>query len=255
MADEPAHPPVTDPDNVPENLCDGQINVEMELRLSARRAIADLSRMVDEKEAALRRAELMAKEIDHRVMNSLQLVSGLLNMQSRGMGSSEAAEQLALASRRVTAISQVHRHIYQSDGIDKANCKGYLERLCADLCSTLRSAESDAIAVTSDDVEFPIEQIVPLGLIVTELVTNSVKHGASRITVSLIREASEGYVLTVTDDGTGLPADFDPASTPGFGMKVLFALAGQLGGELRFGGASGASFTIQVAKIPTARNF
>ena len=105
MADEPAHPPVTDPDNVPENLCDGQINVEMELRLSARRAIADLSRMVDElsrtvdeKEAALRRAELMAKEIDHRVMNSLQLVSGLLDMQSRGVGSSETAEQLALAS-------------------------------------------------------------------------------------------------------------------------------------------------------------
>jgi two-component sensor histidine kinase len=88
--------------------------------------IADLSRMVDEKEAALRRAELMAKEINHRVMNSLQLVSGFLNMQSRGVGSSEAAEQLELASHRVTAISQVHRHIYQSDGVDKVNCKGTL---------------------------------------------------------------------------------------------------------------------------------
>jgi two-component sensor histidine kinase len=94
-------------------------------------------------------------------------------------------------------------------------------------------------------------------LIVNELVTNSVKHGASRITVSLIREATEGYVLTVTDDGTGLPADFDPASTPGFGMKVLSALAGELGGELRFGGAtsvSGANFSIHVAEIPPARN-
>jgi two-component sensor histidine kinase len=87
-----------------------------------------------------------------------------------------------------------------------------MKRLCADLSSTLRSGESDAIAVVSDDVEFPTAQIVPLGLIVNELVTNSVKHGAGRITVSLIREATEGYVLTVTDDGTGLPADFDPAS-------------------------------------------
>jgi two-component sensor histidine kinase len=128
---------------------------QMELRLSARRAIAYLARMVDEKEAALRRAELMAKEIDHRVMNSLQLVSGLLNVQSRGMGSSEAAEQLELASHRVTAISQVHHHIYQSDGVDKVNCKGYLERLCAEPSSTLRSAESDAIAVVSDDVKLP----------------------------------------------------------------------------------------------------
>jgi two-component sensor histidine kinase len=238
---------------------------QMELRLSARRAIADLSRMVDElsrtvdeKEAALRRAELMAKEIDHRVMNSLQLVSGLLDMQSRGVGSSETAEQLALASSRVATIAQVHRHIYQSDGgVDKVGCKGYLERLCAELSRTLPSAESDAIAVVSDDVELPTAQIVPLGLIVNELVTNSVKHGASRITVSFIREATGGYVLTVTDDGTGLPADFDPASTPGFGMKVLSALARQLGGELRFGGASsvsGANFSIHVAEIPTARN-
>src|SRR3984893_4647826 len=104
---------------------------QMELRLSARRAIADLSRMVDElsrtvdeKEAALRRAELMAKEIDHRVMNSLQLVSGLLDMQSRGVGSSETAEQLALASSRVATIAQVHRHIYQSDGVRQGELQG-----------------------------------------------------------------------------------------------------------------------------------
>jgi len=133
---------------------------QMELRLSARRAFADLSRMVDEKEAALRRTELMAKEIGHRVMNSLQLVSSLLNMQSRGMGSPEAAAQLALASRGVTAIALVHRHIHQSDNVGKASCKGYLERLGADLFSTLRSGESDAIAVISDDVELPTEQIV-----------------------------------------------------------------------------------------------
>jgi two-component sensor histidine kinase len=230
---------------------------QMESRLSARRAIADLSRVVDEKEAALRRTDLMAKEIGHRVMNSLQLVSSLLNMQSRGMGSPEAAAQLALASRGVTAIALVHRHIHQSDNVGKASCKGYLERLGADLFGTLRSGKSDAIAVISDDVELPTEQIVALGLIVNEMVTNSVKYGASRITISLIREAPEGYMLTVTDDGTGLPADFDPASTPGFGMKMLSALAGQLGGELRFGGASsasGANFSIHVAKIPTARN-
>jgi two-component sensor histidine kinase len=75
--------------------------------------------------------------------------------------------------------------------------------------------------------------------------------------VSLRREAKEGYVLTVTDDGTGLPADFDPASTPGFGMKMIVSFAGQLGGELRFGGASsasGANFGIRVAKIPVAQN-
>jgi hypothetical protein len=127
---------------------------QMELRLSARRALADLSgivdevsRMVDEKEASLRRAELMAKEIDHRVMNSLQLVSGLLNMQSRGVGNSETVEQLAPASSRVTTIAQVHRHIYQSDGVDKVGCKGYLERLCAEL--PLRCGQQRAMPLPS----------------------------------------------------------------------------------------------------------
>ena len=168
----------------------------------------------------------MAKEIDHRVMNSLQLVSGLLDMQSRGVGSSETAEQLALASSRVATIAQVHRHIYQSDGgVDKVGCKGYLERLCAELSRTLPSAESDAIAVVSDDVELPTAQIVPLGLIVNELVTNSVKHGASRITVSFIREATGGYVLTVSDDGTGLPADLRRALNILGVSKLLAAVA------------------------------
>src|SRR3984893_2224556 len=236
---------------------------QMELRLSARRAIADLSRMVDElsrtvdeKEAALRRAELMAKEIDHRVMNSLQLVSGLwickaAAWEARKPPNSWRWPRAGLQrSRRCIAIST------KATAFDKASCKGYLERLCAELSRTLPSAESDAIAVVSDDVELPTAQIVPLGLIVNELVTNSVKDGASRITVSLLRDPTEGYVLTVTDDGTGLPADFDPASTPGFGMKVLSALARQLGGELRFGGAtsvSGANLSIHVAEIPPAR--
>jgi two-component sensor histidine kinase len=95
-------------------------------------------------------------------------------------------------------------------------------------------------------------------LIVNELVTNSVKHGASRITVSLIREAPEGYVLTVTDVGTGLPSDFDRASAPGFGMKMISALAGQLGGVLRFADASsvsGGNFSIHVAKITSRAEY
>ena len=101
---------------------------QMELRLSARRAIADLSRVLHEKEAALRRTELLAKEIDHRVMNSLQLVSGLLNVQGRAIGKSEAAEQLTLASSRVAAIARAHRNIYQNENVGRANGKAYLER-------------------------------------------------------------------------------------------------------------------------------
>ena len=90
---------------------------QMELRLSARNAVADLS-------GALHRAEMMAKEIDHRVMNSLQLVAGLLNLQSRALGTSDAANQLSVAATRVLAIARVHQHIYLTEGVEHTDAKG-----------------------------------------------------------------------------------------------------------------------------------
>ncbi|HLZ01692.1 MAG TPA: histidine kinase dimerization/phosphoacceptor domain -containing protein [Bradyrhizobium sp.] len=209
---------------------------QMELRLAARRAIADLSQVIDEKAAALRRAELMAKEIDHRVMNSLQLVSGLLNIQSRATDNSEVAEQLTLASTRISAVARAHRNIYRNKTVGRANGQDYLERLCSDLSDMLGLNGRERIVVDAVDAELPTEQIVPLGLIVNELVTNAAKHGAGNITVKLEDATSKGYILSVSDQGTSLPADFDPARTRGLGMKVIGALAQQLGGELRFDG-------------------
>jgi two-component sensor histidine kinase len=220
---------------------------QMELRLSARKAVSDLSQVVEQKDAALRRAELMKKEIDHRVMNSLQLISGLLRLQSRALGDSEASEELAVAANRVTAIAQVHRHIYASEDVASTACKEYLERLCSDLSSTLRPASRGDIVVEGIGAEIPTERIVPIGLIVNELVTNAVKHGAGRITVSLDRTASGDCSLSVSDEGAGLPAGFDPAAAPSLGMRVVRSLVQQLGGRLVAGnveGSHGAKFTV-----------
>ena len=222
---------------------------QMEVRLSARRAVSELSQVVSEKDAALRRSEVMAREIDHRVMNSLQLVSSLLTMQSRGLGASEAAGQLSLAAGRVLAIARVHQHIYLSESVESTDCTEFLKRLCHDLSGMLRSDDLDDIVVEGVDCETPTARIVPIGLIVNELVTNAAKHGAGRIAVSLGDAGSEGYSLSVSDDGAGLPPDFDPASAGGLGMKVVSAMVQQLGGRLLFGsgsgdGARGTRFTV-----------
>lgn len=220
---------------------------QMELRLSARRAVGELSQAITEKDAALRRAELMAKEIDHRVMNSLQLISGMLGIQSRALGESEAAEQLALAASRVTAIARVHRHIYLRQDAEHADCGVYLRRLCGDLSGMLHSSNRGDIIVEAIDVEVPTKRIVPLGLIASELVTNAAKHGSGRIRVTLERTGGDGYALSVSDEGAGLPANYDPASGSGLGMKVISTLVRQLGGELVMGGngsAGGTRFTV-----------
>jgi len=206
---------------------------QMELRLSARRAVSSLSHAVAEKDAALRRAELMAREIDHRVKNSLQLVSALLTMQSRQVRNPEAASELALAAGRVAAVARVHQHIYGSEGVERIDCKAYLERLCDDLCSVLRPGET-SVCVKAVSAEIGTDRIVEIGLIVNELLTNATKHGARAVVVAFEREGS-GFALSVSDDGPGLPADFDATTGSGLGMKLVVGLARQLGGELSIG--------------------
>ena len=135
------------------------------------------SDVVDKKNAALSRSKMLAKEIDHRVMNSLQQVSALLNLQSRDLGESEAGQQLMLAASRVSAVARVHQHIYQSDDTKSFGCLGYLGRLCDDLSSIM--GESGKIVVGGSEAELPVEAIPPIGLAVNELVTNAAKYGAN----------------------------------------------------------------------------
>lgn len=188
---------------------------QLELRVSARRAAA--------------RAQLLAREIDHRVMNSLQFVSGLLVMQSRGSGAASAAEQLKIAGSRVAAVARVHQH-FHSDDSDEVSCMTFLRRLCADLSSIL----GKVVTVDGDDANVPTIKIQPIGLIVNELVANAGKHGTGRIEV---RHEMKGnlHALSVSDEGEGLPSDFNPDKTGGLGMKVVQTLARQLGGRVTTG--------------------
>ncbi|MBC8038041.1 MAG: GAF domain-containing protein [Rhizobiales bacterium] len=210
---------------------------QMELRLSARSTVAKLQKTVVEK-------EMMAKEVDHRVKNSLQLVSSLLAVQSRNVGG-EASEQLSKAASRVSAVGRAHEHLYLSDSIGTVDCLNYLRRVCADLSALL---DGGGIVVEGSEVQMPTKYVVPLGLIVTELVTNAAKQGARNVTVSLAVDPSGRNALSVTDDGKGLPADFDPAVTRGLGMKVISSLVSRLKGEMTFGapggGGRGARFTV-----------
>jgi two-component sensor histidine kinase len=184
---------------------------QLELRLAARTAMAH--------------AELMAREIDHRVMNSLQFVSGLLTMQSGGpAGAGDASARLKEAATRVAAVARVHRNFYSSD-TDKASCLTFLTRLCGDLSDIC----GVAVEVSGDEGMVPTTLIQPIGLLTNELVTNAAKHGAGKINV-IYRVEGDRRELSVCDQGPGVPADFDVAKSEGLGMKVVRVLAKQLGG-------------------------
>lgn len=188
---------------------------QLELRLSARHAVA--------------RAQLLAHEIDHRVMNSLQFVSNLLIMQGRTTGAASAAEQLKIAGSRVAAVARVHQH-FLADEADEVSCTAFLRRLCADLASIL----GKPVTVDGDDANVPTNRIQPIGLIVNELVVNAAKHGTGRIEVRHEMK-DNSHALSVSDEGEGLPSDFDLDKSGGLGMKVVQTLARQLGGRMTTG--------------------
>jgi two-component sensor histidine kinase len=193
---------------------------QMEMRLSARRAVGEAEHLA-------RQAQLMAKEIDHRVMNSLQFVSSLLAMQSRSPDAGEAGSHLQLAANRVSAVAQVHRH-FLSNEADETSCLKFLRSLCADLASILNRE----VRVEGDDAMVPTTWIQPIGLLVNELVTNAAKHGAGCIEVTYAQHGKK-HQITVCDEGNGLAPEFDPsAATKSLGMRVVTSLAQQLNGRL-----------------------
>jgi|tagenome__1003787_1003787.scaffolds.fasta_scaffold20982848_5 two-component sensor histidine kinase len=199
---------------------------QMELRLSARQAVAQ--------------AQLMAQEIDHRVTNSLQFISSMLSMQSRGLDQNTATH-LQMAANRVAAVAQVHRNFYTNEA-DEVSCITFLHRLCADLSGIL----GRPIEVAGDEGKVPTTRIQPIGLMLNELVTNAAKHGAGRIDVEF-KIAGGRHELSVCDEGEGLPRDFDSKNTEGLGMKVVHALAGQAGGSVNAQAnprGRGACFTV-----------
>jgi two-component sensor histidine kinase len=192
-------------------------------------------------EKALEQTKLLAREIDHRVMNSLQFVSALLRMQEKAVDSG-AAQQLEMAAHRVAAVARVHRHFQLEDDASSVSALTYLRRLCDDLSGIL----GVSIEVRGENGLLPTTAIQPLGLIVNELVTNAAKHGAG--TISVTYKHSKLRKLIVCDQGRGFPSGFDPAnSVSGLGMRVVQVLTKQLGGEVSAGTnpeEKGACFTV-----------
>lgn len=235
-------------DREPRPITEGQINQlrhlasvvmdQMELRLAARKAVAELS-------GALETARMLGKEIDHRVMNSLQLVSSMLQLQARQVAGSHAAEQLRVAGLRVASVARVHQHIFRNQSAGSVNAKGYLENLVGELRGSLGADKP--ILIEAEPASLSADLLVPLGLVLNELIINATKHGSGEVVVTFQKSSEARHRLTVANAGHPLSTSFSPVDTSGLGMKVVVALARQLGGALEYStreDGSGAKFWI-----------
>ncbi len=207
----------------------------------------DKDDLLKQKDALLEQKAMLAREFDHRLLNSLQLISSLLSLQSRTTKNPEAAAQLSIAGSRVAALGRVHRRLHVLDHLETVEFKQYISRLCGDLSGMLFNGEpTQSIVVEGEDIEIPTLLGIPLGFIVNELVTNSAKHAKGTITVRL-KSVANCYSVSVLDDGPGLPEGFMPSGHKGLGMKIIQSLVKQIGGEFQIGRGDcdrGARFTI-----------
>jgi two-component sensor histidine kinase len=202
---------------------------QLELRLSSIRAV--------------NQARMLAREIDHRVMNSLQFVGSMLTMQGRAT-SPEGSAQLKQAADRVMVVARVHKHFYANEPSERVGCLKFIQRICADLSDVL------GVPISVEGVEAIVssKKLQPIGLIVNELVTNAAKHGSGGIQVRFAPAGHGRFELSICDKGQGFATDFDPArSRKGLGMKLVVTLASQLDGSVTAGAnptGQGACFTV-----------
>ena len=199
-------------------------------------SLHDLSERISYEEqlkALIADKELLAREIDHRVKNSLTIVGSLLSMQHKASESAETRAALAEAKSRVIAVARVHEQLHKSHQVGIVAFADYLRQLCHDLEFSLRRAGVE-LDFAADPVDLPAEQAMTLAIVVNELVTNAYKHGgaagANKITVRLAQHGNELH-LTVADDGTGLPATA-VATSPGLGFRLIESLSKQLSAKL-----------------------
>jgi len=204
--------------------------------------------LVEQKDELIRHKDLLSSESDHRLLNGLQMVTSLLSLQSRLTKNDEAAAQLQIAANRVATIGSVHRSLHASDNLESVDLTAYLEGLCKDIAEILPTErDGNALVVEGIPLTVPSAIGIPLGFIVSELVTNSAKYASGNITVRLGVNPGNGYALSVSDCGAGLPKEFDPTKTKGLGMRIISSLVRQIDGELRFSAGDdnrGTRFTV-----------
>ncbi|MHC1742548.1 MAG: MASE3 domain-containing protein [Syntrophobacteraceae bacterium] len=219
-----------------------------------RKAMDALQESVEQKVALLR-------EVHHRVKNNLQIVASLLNLQASRSQNPDVLAVLHDMRNRVYSMALLHEALYRSKSLARTNFAGYVEELCTQLLRSVGS-ETERIELNRRvaPIRLSLEQAVPCGLIINELVSNALKHGfpdgrAGKITVA-VQAAGESQIhLSVRDDGVGLPDWLEVANTRTLGLKLVSGLVRQLDGELAFSGGNGhgASFSIVFTAPKEAR--
>ncbi|TAL31014.1 MAG: PAS domain S-box protein [Spirochaetes bacterium] len=199
---------------------------------------------------SLAEKEVLIKEIHHRVKNNMQVISSLLALQSHQVKDEQVKSLFRDSQNRIWAMAQVHERLYRSENLASINFHEYVTGLMRELTATYNFDPSRVlIEIGKEGNVIGVDEAVPCGLLVNELVSNAMKHAFAggvigTITISFSTGDSGRRRLAVRDNGRGLPDDFETRTSGSLGMRLVRALSTQLGGELSISGKGGTSVEI-----------
>jgi len=207
-------------------------------------------------ETSLKEKELLLREIHHRVKNNLQIVSSLLRLQSRRIDDAKTVEILNDSRSRISAMSLIHESLYKPSSLSSVSLREYVLELTFKLFD-FYGVDADLIALVIDvePITLNIDTATPCGLIINELVTNSLKYAfpaerSGAITITMKRTGESGYLLQVGDNGVGLPPVLDIRQTQSLGLQLVVNLVEkQLQGELEVRRDRGTTYVITFQEI------
>ncbi len=219
--------------------------------------IAERKRAEEKVKAALEEREMLIKEIHHRVKNNLQTVSSIFSLQSRYIKDEQALGVFKNCRQRIQAMSLIHEKLYQSMDLSKVGFRGYIQNLVTQLLNSyvLKPGQVQ-LKMQIENLVLDVKKAIPLGLIINELISNSLKHAfpdhrEGKITICLRLNESETYdfTLIVKDNGAGFPENLDFQDTKSFGMVMVHSLVKQLDGVIEMERNDGTTFILRFKQM------
>ncbi|MFB2968736.1 PAS domain S-box protein [Aerosakkonema sp. BLCC-F183] len=204
--------------------------------------------------ASLKEKEVLLKEIHHRVKNNLQVISSLLKLQSAYIKDEQALTLFTESYNRIRSMALIHEKLYQSEGLSRINASEYINEMVRNLVNSYKVyASSVQLGIETEEMEIDIDTAIPCGLIINELVTNALKYAFNdreigKLCVNFYRLDRDSLRLEVSDNGVGLPPDFDIEEIDSLGLQLVYNLTEQLDGEIAIDSSRGTAFQITFRK-------
>src|SRR5476649_461777 len=201
--------------------------------------------------AALARHQVLRGEMNHRVKNSLMIVSSMLQLQAHDIADPVLTQHLEEAAHRVTAVAKAHDQLFQTTTVERLNLRKFIGDLCRDLDASVGHCVIQ-MDKGSDEIEISTDRAISIALVVNELIINAAKYAydgrqGGKIHIAVALEGADRLSISVRDEGAGLPAGFDLNKPKGLGMRIITSFAKQMKGTLAVRAANpGTEFVLTI---------